>query len=183
MRKVILYTAMSLDGYLADEQKSVHWIQGDGSSEEEENHWYENFYNSIDTILMGRGTYQQIIEEHSFGIWLYGDKKTFVFTHQGNEEKGSNKEIVFTDRPPAQQIHWLKHRKGGDIWLCGGADLIQQCLEQNLIDEYHITLVPILLGDGLPLFPHFPKESRETPLTLVSCEKENGMIDLIYKKR
>lgn len=182
MRKVILYVAMSLDGYLADDQKSVNWIQGDGSSQED-SPWYEAFYNTIDTILMGRGTYQQIIEEHSFGIWLYGDKKTYVFTHRGNEERGDNKEIIFTDRDPAAQINWLKHRKGGDIWLCGGADLIGQCLAQNLIDEYHITLIPTLLGDGLPLFPTFPLDAKETPLTLVSCQQENGMLDLIYKKR
>lgn len=179
MRKVILYVAMSLDGYLADQNKNVDWIEGDGSSEND-SPWYESFYQSIDTILMGRNTYQQIIQDLSFGIWLYGDKKSYIFTSQGNEERGKNKELVFTDRNPKDLIHWLKHRKGKDIWLCGGSDLITQMVEANLIDEYHITLIPTLLGEGIPLFP---KGETENKLTLLSSQHENGMVDLIYKKR
>lgn len=176
MRKVILYAAMSLDGYLADSQGNVDWIGGDGSSDVELP-WYEEFYDTVDTILMGRKTYTQIVTELSPGIWLYGDKKTYVFTHQGEEDKN---EIVFTGRSPKDLIHWLKHRKGKDIWLCGGKELISQLMNQNLIDEYHITLVPTLLGEGLSLFSSLPSQA---PLKLKSTREENGMVDLVYEKR
>lgn len=179
MRKVILYAAMSIDGYLADKQGGIDWLEGDGSSNDSMP-WYEDFYESVDTILMGRNTYQQIVEDITVGFWLYGDKKTYIFTSQGEKEEGNKKELVFTAKNPADLIHWLKHRKGKDIWLCGGANLIAQCQKAQLIDEYHLTLIPTLLGEGLPLFA--PQEG-ESPLKLLSTREENGMVDLVYGKR
>lgn len=175
MRKVILYVAMSLDGYLADKEGSVNWIEGDGS-QQEELPWYEEFYHTVDTILMGRVTYEQITKELSPDIWMYGDKKTYVFT---TGEEATSKEIDFTSRTPSQLLSWLKHRKGTDIWLCGGQNLIAQCIKEDLIDEYHITLVPTLLGGGLGLFP----EGSPQLLQLQSTRHSNGMVDLVYRKR
>lgn len=176
MRKVILYTAISLDGYLADREGSIHWISGNSTSEESMP-WYETFYQNIDVILMGNTTYAQITKEISPDIWMYGDKKTYVFTHSGN---GESKEITFTDKNPTELIHWLKHRKGKDIWLCGGSNLIAQCINEDLVDEYHVTLVPTLLGSGIPLFP---QQDRERPLKLLSHQVADGLVDLVYKKR
>lgn len=176
MRNVILYVAMSLDGYLADTNGSVSWIEGDGTGDADMP-WYEEFYNSIDTILMGRVTYEQITKEISPDIWMYGDKKTHVFT---SGDEGESRDILFTNRSPSQVISWLKHRKGKDIWLCGGKQLITTCMQENLIDYYHITLIPTLLGGGTPLFS---PETCNEKLQLVSCREHSGMVDLIYKKR
>lgn len=179
MRKTILYVAMSLDGYLADQEGSVDWISGDGSSDGE-NQWYEAFYDSIDCIFMGKNTYHQIIHQLSPSLWLYGDKQTYVFTQETQENQNPMPQIQFTQKKPAQLLHWLKHRKGKDIWICGGSQLISALMAENLIDEYHITLIPCLLGGGLPLFsPNHPPEN----LKLRSCETDDGMIDLVYEKR
>lgn len=179
MRNVILYTAISLDGYLADQEGTVNWISGENPQDDMP--WYEPFYHSIDVILMGNTTYSQITTEISPDIWMYGDKKTYVFTH-GDE--GESKEISFTNRSPKDLIHYLKHRKGKDIWLCGGANLIAQCIAEDLVDEYHLTLIPVLLGGGLPLFPSQNGQSGvKQPLTLISQEHSGGMVDLVYRKR
>lgn len=179
MRKVILYGAMSLDGYLADREGGVDWICGDGSGEEDMP-WYEEFYQGIDTILMGRRTYEQILNELSPGLWLYGDKKTYVFSHDLKEE---TKEIVFTDKNPVEFVKWLKNRKGTDIWLCGGAELYGSFIGADLVDEYHLTLIPTVLGGGISLFSGFSGNEGEKKLSLVSYRQENGMVDLVYRKR
>lgn len=177
MRKTILYVAMSLDGYLADEKGGLTWLEGDGSGEENSEN-YEQFYESVDTIFMGRKTYTQIVEEFSPELWAYEGKKTYVFTHQ--EEEEISKEIQLTNRDPEDLLHWIKHRKGKDIWICGGAQLITQFLEKNLVDQLRINVVPCLLGAGVPLFP---KNKTELPLKLVETSTNNGVVELIYEKR
>lgn len=176
MRKVILYAAMSLDGYLADKEGKVDWIGGDGSDLEAVSNWYEEFYHSVDCILMGRRTYEQIVTELSPDCWIYGGKQTYVFTHQ---EQEALPEIEFTQKSPQELLRWLKHRKGKDIWLCGGGDLIGQLVEEDLIDEYHLTLIPVLLGGGIPMFPPQAEAQR---LKLISSRQGNGMADLVYEK-
>lgn len=177
MRKAILYAAMSLDGYLADETGSVDWLEGDGSDEDLVSSWYETFFDSVDCVLMGRVTYEQITTELSPDIWMYGGKQTYVFTKTPQEPLP---DIEFTQRNPVELLRWLKHRKGKDIWICGGAKLIEAMMAEDLVDEFHISLVPTLLGKGIPLFP---TSDISRKLTLISTEKANGMVDLIYRKR
>lgn len=175
MRKLILYTAISVDGYLADPQGGLDWIKGDGS-EEGAMPWYEEFYHGVDTILMGRKTYRQITQEISPDVWLYGDKETYVFT---NAEQGYMPKVHFTSRRPEELIRWLRHRKGGDIWLCGGATLIQPFVEMDLVDEYHLTTIPTLLGQGIHLFSQGGNQQR---LRLVQTDTFNGMVDVVYRR-
>ncbi len=175
MRKVILYVASSLDGYLADDEGGLDWLVGENP--EEISPWYEEFYHGIDTILMGRRTYGQIVEELSPEFWIYGDKETYVFTHQKQENLPK---ITFTEQNPSDLLRYLKHRKGKDIWLCGGGDLIAQMLEENLVDVIHLSLIPTLLGSGKTLFPSGAIEKK---LSLQSVRHENGIVDLVYSRR
>lgn len=175
MRKVILYVAMSLDGYLADQNGGVDWLLGENP--EQISPWYEEFYHSVDTILMGNRTFQQINTELSPEFWIYGDKQSYVFCHSPQEDLPN---ITFYQRSPSQLVHWLKHRKGKDIWLCGGKDLIAQMMADDLVDQLHISIIPTLLGSGMPLFP---QSDQETTLKLLSQRTENGIVDLRYEKR
>lgn len=175
MRKVILYAAMSLDGYLADSQGKLDWLCGENP--EESNQWYEEFYDSIDCILMGRRTYQQIAEELSPEFWIYGDKQSYVFGSTPQEDQG---QITFTEKSPADLLRWLKHRKGKDIWLCGGAKLIEAMIAADLVDVYHISIIPTLLGEGISLFP---QRNQQQTLHLQSSREDNGIVDLVYVKR
>ncbi len=172
MRNLILYVATSLDGYLADPQGNIDWL----TPPSEEDDSYLQFYQSIDTILMGNTTYQQIVTDLSPDFWPYDEKKTFVFSHSHQEDKEN---ISFTQRSPKELLNWLKHRKGGDIWLCGGANLVAQCLEEQLVHRIHLTLMPLLLGEGIPLFPNTPQRNH---FTLRSATQNGEAVEVVYEK-
>ena len=175
MRKISLFIAMSLDGYIADSKCSVNWLQGQGDGEDMDT--YSEFIKDVDTILMGWNTYHQIVTELSPDKWIYHDFITYVITH--NEETSSEK-IRFVNKNPADLIKSLKKEKGKDIWICGGANLVQQLVNQDFIDRYHITIIPTLLGSGVRLFKN---AEHEVKLRLLDARSYNGMIDLNYVRR
>ncbi len=174
MRKVILYIAMSLDGYIADQHGGVGWLGGDGSDANSPGS-YSGFLRSVDTIIMGYKTYQQIVSELSPDTWVYAGKKSYVITHRHLE---SSDEIIFTDKDLSILLAELKRKNGKNIWICGGASIVNQLLALGLIDRMHITMIPTLLGDGLRLFS---KHAKETRLELISTQSNNGMTDLVYE--
>lgn len=173
-RKVILYIAMSLDGFIADVSGGVDWLKGNDEANEEIK-GYKEFYESIDTIVLGRTTYDQIHDVLSPNIWPYEDKNTYVITHQPNEDKPN---IHFVGETMDALIHHLRQIEGKHIWICGGAQIVQQAQAINLIDEYHITIIPRILGDGIRLFA-----KDEQKLFLEKTYEYNGFVDLIYHKK
>ncbi len=176
MRNTTLFIAMSLDGYIADSMGGVDWLQGQ-SSEEETSDSYSRFVEGIDTILMGWNTYRQIVTELSPEAWVYEDFTTYVFTHKGH---ASTEKIRFTHSNPVHLTEALKKEPGKGIWICGGANLVQQFVNADAIDRYHITVIPALLGSGVRLFKG---GTREIPLRLLQVQSYNGMTDLIYTRR
>lgn len=176
MRKVKLFIALSVDGYIADKNGKVDWLQGQDEDVETED-TYSAFIKEIDTVLMGGQTYRQVVNELSPNSWPYERMMTYVFTHQAAQEKN---EIKFTDQDPSKLVAKLKLENGKDIWVCGGANLICQLMEAKLIDEYHLSIIPTLLGEGIRLFPHLDNEQQ---LTLVKTRSSNGIIEAVYKNR
>ena len=174
MRKLVLYIAMSLDGFIADKDGGVAWLAGDGSDVDNEGS-YDEFYNTIDTVVMGYNTYHQIITELSPECWVYANKMSYVITHKKLEDKEN---IMFTEDLEGL-ITKLMARDGKDIWVCGGADVVNQLLSMNRIDRICITVVPVILGGGTRLFGVFKKE---IPLKLISVRDYNGMTDLVYER-
>ena len=137
MRKISLFIAMSLDGYIADSKGSVDWLKGQGNDNENID-VYSEFVKNIDTILMGWNTYYQIVTELSPKEWLYKDFTTYVITH--NEQTSSEK-IRFVNINPVDLVKRLKEENGKDVWICGGANLVQQLINEDLIDNYYIRPV------------------------------------------
>ena len=176
MRKISLFIAMSLDGYIADHKGSVKWLEGQGNDEENIDS-YAEFSKSIDTVLMGWNTYHQVVTELSPDKWVYDDFTTYVFTHRNIP---SSEKILFISKHPAALVKELIKEEGKDIWICGGANLIQQLVKENLIDRYYITVIPALLGSGIRLFEG---NDREIKLKLIGTQTYNGMTDLIYERR
>ncbi|MBV1758528.1 MAG: dihydrofolate reductase family protein [Dethiosulfatibacter sp.] len=174
MRKVILYIAMSLDGYIADKIGGVDFLVGDGS-EPDNTGSYLSFIETIDTIIMGYTTYHQIVTELSPNEWVYKGKKTYVLT---SKDEQSTDEIIFTSFDLKSLLNKLKSDDGKSIWICGGASIVNQALD--LIDQFCITIIPTILGDGIPLFA---KRKNELPVKLVTTKQYNGIIDLIYERR
>ncbi len=175
MRKAVLYIAMSLDGYIADKNGSVGWLSE--YSTEENSGSYETFAESVDTVIMGWNTYEQIVTELSPESWVYKGMQSYVVTHRKQAAKDG---ILFTDESPVSLIERLKREDGKDIWLCGGASLAQQADEAGLIDVYRISVIPAILGGGVRLFGETGQEHR---LRLKDVQTYGGIAELIYEKR
>lgn len=178
MRKVKLFIAMSLDGYIADPNGKVDWLE-DSNNGEEAVDTYSNFIKDIDTILMGWKTYNQIATELSPQEWIYNQCKTYVLTHRKQMTPDIDNEIYFTDENLYDLVEKLKKENGKDIWICGGAYLVQQLINADLIDYYYLTIIPTVLGSGIRLFDNL---DHQINLNLISTQSCNGIVDLIYKR-
>ena len=92
----------------------------------------------------------------------------------------SSEKVYFTDQKPTNLVRKLKEEDGKGIWICGGAEVVRQLVEENLIDCYYLTVIPVLLGSSIRLFGN---NSNEMKLRLVKSQSYNGMTDLVYVKR
>ena len=173
MPKVLVYIGISLDGYIADLDGQVDWMVGDGSNP---NHpgTYENFINGIDTIVMGRKTYHQVRTQLSPDHWPYAEQEVYVLTSQPHPDKNKTH---FVSGSASDLINQVKTKTQKDIWICGGAQLIQELLNHNLIDRLHLSILPCLLGQGIPLFQ--PSNKKDN-LVLKDTITYNGIVDLVY---
>lgn len=176
MRNIILFIAMSLDGYVADCSGGVDWLQGQIPGKDDMVS-YNDFIKDVDVVLMGWNTYHQIATELSPTEWMYTDLTSYVITHK---EVPSTKNIIFTHENPCTLVEKLKQEKGKNIWICGGAHVVQQLMREDFIDIYHISVIPTVLGDGIRLFDRIEKEMK---LQLVNTQTYNGITDLVYKHR
>ena len=176
MRKVVLFIAMSLDGYIADQNGSVDWLSGQCNEVENED-TYSQFVKDIDTVVMGWTTYQQIVTELSPSEWVYSDFMSYVITHK---ERASTDSIRFVHESPSDLVRRLKEKDGKDIWICGGASIVQQLMQDGLIDKFYISIIPTILGAGVRLFgPH----DIELKLKLMETRNYNGITEVVYEKR
>ncbi|MCI9542116.1 MAG: dihydrofolate reductase [Lachnospiraceae bacterium] len=176
MRKVSLFIAMSLDGYIADNKGGVDWLEGQGDNNENMDS-YSEFVKNIDTVVMGWNTYYQVATELSPKEWVYSNFTTYVITHN---RYTSSEKIQFVNIKPADLVKKLKEENGKNIWICGGANIVQQLINEDLIDYYYITVIPILLGSGIRLFEN---TKHKVKLRLLNTQSYNGMVDLIYIRR
>jgi dihydrofolate reductase len=169
MRKVILFIATSLDGYIASKDGSVDWLFTD------RDYGTTSFMKSIDTILMGRKTYEQAVE---FGLGFYKGKKIFVFTKSKKIKATDGVEIINDNAVSFTQK--LIRKKGKNIWLMGGGELASSFQKKNLIDEYNLFVHPVILGEGISLFSDINNIST---LILKSYKKfSTGLVRINYSK-
>ena len=145
-RKVILYSAVSLDGFIAREDGNIDWLPSTDSIGDDDQD-YKDFYAKIDVTLMGRKTYEQVLGFP--GEFAYSKTKNYVFTRQ--QQPASNL-VHFIHDHIEEFVNQLKNEPGKDIWLIGGAELNTLLLNANLIDELILTIIPTVLGKGIPLF-------------------------------
>lgn len=145
--KIILYIATSQDGFIADKKGGIGWLPHPKDAAELEVVGYKELMARIDTILMGSRSYKQIIE---FGEWGWPDKKTYVFTSRLLE---SDKPYIrITHDSPVEFVSKLKAcQMEQSIWLLGGSQLAKSFHKEGFIDEIILTIVPQVLGEGIPL--------------------------------
>ena len=169
MPTITYYVAASLDGYIADASGGVDWLpQG-----ESEDYGYTEFYAGVDALVMGRRTYDQVLE---FEQWPYAGKPTYVFTGHPPDDNPYGVEFVRAD--PADFASEIASLYDATLWLVGGADLAEQFRSASLIDEYMIHVIPTILGRGVPLFRG---DAPHTGLALIETRAyDDGMVMLRY---
>ncbi len=170
VRKVTFGGANSLDNYLARPDHTVDWLLwGDEAAEVMNDYW-----KTIDTVLMGRKTYEVAARSGQAGG--YPGIKSFVFSRTLEKEPGGDVVVIRTDA--AEFVRGLKEEDGKDICLMGGGDLARSLFEADLIDEIGFNIHPVLLGSGIPLFHPM---SRQIDLELQECRPfKNGCVYVTY---
>jgi dihydrofolate reductase len=155
----------------------VDWLVGEDPASTEPGS-YPAFLAGVSDIIMGYTTFHQLVTVLCPGEWPYPEQKTYVLTHR--KEESGQEGAVFTDEPLESLIARLKTQEGGEIWICGGASIANQCIRLGLIDRYHFSVIPTIRGRGKRLF-----EAMDQPreLRLVSTEHYNGIVDLVYVPR
>ena len=176
MRKVTLYIAMSLDGYIADSSGNVDWLNGQDSDAENMN-TYSAFIKDIDTVVMGWNTYHQVATELSPNEWIYSAFTSYIISHR---VLPSTENLKFVQDDPCRIVQKLKQEPGQGIWICGGAKIVQPLVRADLIDEYYISIIPTLLGSGIRLWGETEKEVK---LKLTRAQSYNGITELVYMRR
>ncbi len=172
-RKLILYIATSLDGYIAAPEDNLDFlslVQKEGLD-----YGYNNFISSVDTVILGRKTYDWVVK--NAGGLSYPNHKVYVITSSQKENMG---DIEFYSGNLEELVTELKLQNGKDIFCDGGAQLVNELLKLGLIDEFVISIVPVLLGNGKRLFQDIiPTQNLE----LLSTEQfETGLVQLKYRK-
>jgi dihydrofolate reductase len=171
MRKVVLGLGTSLDGYIARPDGSVDFLFMP------KDYSMGPFFATIDTALMGRKTYEVSLR---MGAGDFGSSamKSFVFSH--SQSPGERNGVTFVDESPKSFLNKLRKRPGKNIWLMGGGELARDFLKDDLVDELYIGIVPVLIGEGLSLFPSgFPQ--RDFSL-LENKTYSRGLIALKYAR-
>ena len=151
MRKIILYIATSLDGFIADKNHGLDWLESFPHPEGED-YGYADLMTHIDTTLMGRNTFR-ILEDFA-GPFPYPDTKNYVFS---TSLKATNLPVDLVETGPVAFVKDLKNQRGKDIWLIGGGKLNTTLANAGLIDEIILTQIPVFLGQGIPVFGELEK--------------------------
>lgn len=174
MRKLVIYIASSVDGYIAAPNDDLSFLQR--VEKEGEDYGYSEFIKTIDTIVLGRTTYEWVsknVPGH------YGEKRTFVITHQ---EKPAEGNVTFYSGDLKELVQKLKEEDTEKHIFCdGGASIVNQLLKEDVVDELTVSLIPVLLGKGVRLFPDGRPEQA---LELQSAKSfDTGLVQLYYHRK
>jgi dihydrofolate reductase len=175
-RKIVAYLAVSADGYIARPDGDVEWLNRRPHTID---YGYAKFYAGVDAVLLGRGTYDwavRYIRKHP-GTPVFDTRMPhYVFTRQ--PPKRALPGVRFTSEPVRVVARRLRAARGKNIWMMGGGQLIASFLDAGEIDEFDIHVVPVFIGEGIPLVA--PRH-RDVPLRLRSARKyPDGVVRLRY---
>jgi dihydrofolate reductase len=172
MRKVVLGLGISLDGYIARLDGSVDFLFMP------KDYSMGPFFKTIDTAIMGRKTYEVGLKMG--GASAFGGSSTAYYVMSRSQSPGERDGVTFTNQTPAELIGQIRKRRGKNIWHMGGGELAREFLKADLVDEIYLGVVPVLLGEGLPLFPSgFPQRNFAL---LENKSFSKGLIALKYER-
>lgn len=169
-RKIVLFIAQSLDGYIATKNDSLDWlfkVEGEGDN------GYSEFFETVDTILIGKRTYDWVMEQEK-GQFPYQNKDCYVFSRTPLED---TKNVKFINEDIVEFADNLKKEEGENIWIVGGGDILHTFLKEKLIDELIVTVAPTIIGEGIPLFK---AGDYQLDLSLIGTRTFNQFVELHY---
>jgi len=182
--RTVYYAAMSLDGFIAEPEEKLEWLtsfdgpgyagasEGKGASPIEKS--YPEFMEGVGALVMGSKTYEFILGE----TWMYEDLPVWVMTSRDLPAIDGATGLRFASGPVADLHAEMIGAAGGrDLWVVGGGDLASQYIDVGLLDLLRVTVVPTILGAGLPLFA-----GPVPPMKLLGTTPfDNGMVELSYE--
>ena len=181
--RVTIHMVASLDGFIARNDGTVDWMATsdefpDGATMDPE--FVEAFLETIDCYVMGSRTYETALKFEAQGLgWSYGDKPTFVLTTR--DLPRTRNTVVFYSGDLGEFVNEQLRPKFQSIWFVGGGMVSAECLRLGLADEVSYSILPIVIGDGIPFFD---KLDRDIALHLVEIKAyKNGMVELRYQVR
>jgi dihydrofolate reductase len=175
-RKIIVYIATSADGYIARPDGDVAWLD---RPRPKGNYGYGTFFKSIDTILWGRKTYAKGIEMGMKASMFGPGVKNYVFSRSPQKSSVTGVDFEFVSAPIKPFAQRLRKQPGKNIWMMGGGEIIASFLDEGEIDEFSIHVIPILIGEGIPLIQPCHRSIR---LNLLSTKKfPDGVVHLHYR--
>jgi dihydrofolate reductase len=173
-----VFVGTSIDGFIARQNGDLDWLPAGGG----EPHGYDEFIATVDTIVIGRNTFETVL---AFEAWPYGDKRVVVLSSEPVDLSAAAARGGVVEQmggPPAEIVSNLAARGARHLYVDGGIT-IQRFLRAGLIDRLVITRVPVLIGDGIPLFGSLPQDirlrhvaTRSYPSGLVQSEYEVGAV-------
>ena len=190
MARTVYYCAASLDGYIAGPDDSLDWLLGYRGVFEHEaaepapmsaGGAYERFYEGVGALVLGSVTYEWIVDPLDAGEWPYRGKPCWVLsTCEPRQPDGEDVDVRIANGSVAELYNEIAAAAGGQaIWVVGGGGIASQFADQGLLDEVHVTLVPVALGAGKPLFERPPPGG---PMQLTGTSAfDNGMVELRYE--
>lgn len=171
-RKIISYIASSLDGFIAGPENNLDFLSAVETSGED--YGYAEFLKEIDTVVVGRKTYEKV---KSMGFPYHEDlSKVYIFSKTSNTDIGNK---IWYSKSPGELVDELRKIEGKNIYCDGGSEIINELINKSLLDEIIISIVPVLLGSGTPLFKN---ENKFVKLDLIKATHfKSGLVQLHYK--
>ncbi len=170
-RKTIVFIAASLDGFIAGPDDNLTFL--DLVAKEGEDYGYADFMRNVDTVMVGRKTYDWVMKQ--VAEFPHADIESYVITRT---EKPALGKTAFYTGNPVTLVKELVQKEGKNIFIDGGAELVNSLLKEKLVDEIYLSVIPVILGDGIRLF-HTGNPMQVS--TLVSAKQfSTGLVQLHY---
>lgn len=181
--RVTVHMVASLDGRIARTDGETDWLETSdefAAGETLDPASIERFLQSIDCYVMGARTYEKAMHFEAKGLgWAYGDKPTFVLTHRSLPRIRDT--VEFHSGDLARFVQEQLRPRFRSIWIVGGCDVCTECLRLGLADEIRYSIVPVLIGDGIPFFTKF---DSDIPLHLAEVKAyKSGIVEMRYEVR
>ncbi len=166
----LLYIATTLDGYIASADGGIDWLTSLDAVDEDTG--YEVFYKTIDALVMGAATYEQVL---TFGDWPYAHKLAYVLTRRNLSTDRNDVKIINTIEALLLDIQQQGFQR---VWVVGGGQIAAEFMRRGLISDWILAIAPLILGDGISLYQHVPLQK----LQLINTRRlPASMVELHYQ--